>query len=58
MSGKETILVIGSCGQLGTELVESLQKIYGAAQVIAADIRRSNNPVFQNGPFEILDILD
>ena len=58
MSGKETILVIGSCGQLGTELVVSLQKIYGAAHVVAADIRRPDNPVFQNGPFEILDILD
>lgn len=54
----ETVLVIGSCGQLGTELVESLRKIYGDNQVIASDIQKSANPVFEGGPFEVLDILD
>ncbi len=55
---KETVLVIGSCGQLGTELVESLRGIYGDAQVVASDIKKSDNPVFDGGPFENLDILD
>ena len=54
----EKILVIGACGQVGTELVENLQKIHGAANVIASDIRTSENPVFQNGNFEILNVLD
>ncbi|MFM1898924.1 MAG: hypothetical protein RL577_1164 [Bacteroidota bacterium] len=55
---KETVLVIGSCGQLGTELVEALRGIYGDAYVVASDIRKSDNPVFEAGPFEELDVLD
>ena len=54
----ENILVIGACGQLGTELVEELRKIYGDSHVIASDIRQSDDEVFKNGPFETLDILD
>ncbi len=56
--GTEKILVIGSCGQLGTELVEALRGIYGDSNVIASDLKKSDNPVFEAGPFEILDILD
>ncbi len=55
---KETVLVIGSCGQLGTELVEALRSIYGDTFVIASDVKKSSNPVFDAGPFETLDILD
>lgn len=55
---KETVLVIGSCGQLGTELVEALRSIYGDTFVIASDVQKSSNPVFDAGPFESLDILD
>ena len=54
----EQILVIGSCGQLGTELVESLRNIYGNSNVIASDIRQSEDEVFKAGPFEELDILN
>jgi nucleoside-diphosphate-sugar epimerase len=54
----EKILVIGACGQVGTELVENLQNIYGAANVVASDIRKVDNPLFQNGSFEILNVLD
>lgn len=54
----DKILVIGACGQVGTELVENLQEIYGAANVVASDIRQSDNPVFQNSTFEILNVLD
>jgi nucleoside-diphosphate-sugar epimerase len=38
------ILIIGACGQIGTELTHSLRKIYGADNVIA-DIRKLNNDV-------------
>ena len=52
---KERVLVIGSAGQLGTELVTSLRDIYGESEVMASDIR---NPENMNGPFTQLDILD
>ena len=55
---KETVLVIGSCGQLGTELVEALRGIYGNDNVIASDIRKGDSEVFETGPFELLDILN
>ena len=31
-------LVIGSSGQIGTELIHALTKIYGQNQVVATDI--------------------
>jgi len=52
---KERILVIGSAGQLGTELVTSLRDIYGETEVMASDIR---TPEHVDGPFTQLDILD
>lgn len=52
---KERVLVIGSAGQLGTELVTSLRDIYGESEVMASDIRSPEN---HNGPFTQLDILD
>jgi len=52
----EKILVIGSSGQIGTELVEELKTIYGNESVIASDIREPQ--IEQTGPFEILDILN
>jgi nucleoside-diphosphate-sugar epimerase len=54
----EKILVIGACGQVGTELVENLQNIYGVANVIASDIKPSENPIINNGVFELLSVLD
>lgn len=33
------ILVVGAAGQIGTELIPHLQKIYGFDNVIAADIK-------------------
>lgn len=52
----ETILVIGSSGQIGTELVEELRKMYGNDNVVASDIKMPQQE--QSGPFEILDILN
>jgi len=52
----DTILVVGSSGQIGTELVEELRRIYGNDKVIASDIKESGTT--QTGPFELLNILD
>ena len=54
----DKILIIGSSGQIGTELVISLRKIYGNENVIASDIRPSSNEVMNSGPFEELDIMN
>lgn len=53
------ILVTGSLGQIGSELVTHLRDIYGNTNVIATDIRKMDgNPVVEAGPFETLDVLD
>lgn len=54
----EKILVIGACGQVGTELVENLQALYGPSNVVASDIRKSDNDVFSISEFEMLNVLD
>ncbi len=55
---RESIVVIGSNGQIGTELVSELRKIYGDSQVIACDIRRPDYDVRNAGPFEFVNVLD
>ena len=35
----DTILIIGACGQIGTELTQKLREIYGNMNVIPSDIR-------------------
>lgn len=37
------ILVIGSKGQIGGELVERLRKMYGEENVISSDIKEDDN---------------
>ena len=54
----ERILVIGSSGQIGSELVLALRKIYGNANVFATDIKQPVQEVRESGPFQILDVLD
>ena len=52
------ILVTGSNGQIGVELVPHLRKIYGANNVIATARKKMSGPVSEGGPFEILDVRD
>ena len=52
------ILIIGACGQIGTELTQKLRAIYGTDNVIASDIRKLNTDVVNSGPFEVVNALD
>lgn len=52
------ILILGSSGQIGTELVLKLRQLYGNENVIASDIRKGSYEVMESGPFEFLDVTD
>lgn len=49
------IMITGALGQIGSELTGKLRGIYGADNVLATDIRPSEDT---SGPFEILDVTD
>jgi nucleoside-diphosphate-sugar epimerase len=53
MSSK--ILIIGACGQIGTELTTKLREIYGVNNVIASDINTRKLDLVNSGPFQIID---
>lgn len=52
------ILIIGACGQIGSELTLKLRGIYGNQNVIASDIREGNEVLMNSGPFEIINAMD
>lgn len=52
------ILIIGACGQIGSELTFKLRHIYGNENVIASDISYSNLDIVNTGIFEIVDAMD
>lgn len=54
----DVILVIGACGQIGTELTQKLRTIYGDKNVIASDIKKGNDELMNSGSFEIIDATD
>ena len=51
------ILVIGACGQLGTELTLKLRDLFGIENVIASDLREAVD-LIKDGPYEQLDVMD
>ncbi len=57
-SKQESILVIGANGQIGSELVDELRRVYGSSRVIATDIKEPSHSVKNGGPFVQLDVLD
>ncbi|MCD6659541.1 MAG: NAD-dependent epimerase/dehydratase family protein [Lentimicrobium sp.] len=54
----KNILVIGSFGQIGSELTPELRKRYGSSHVVAADLCPKPDSPLADGPVEKLDITD
>lgn len=52
---QKTILILGACGQIGTELTLALRELHGNEQVVASDIREGSESLMNSGPFELLD---
>lgn len=55
---KRTTLVLGACGQIGSELTLALRAALGEDAVVASDIKEPTLLELKNGPFEFLDASD
>ncbi len=55
---KKCILIIGACGQIGTELTLKLRELNGKDAVIASDIREGSKELMKSGPFEFVNAMD
>lgn len=55
-SKEDKVLIIGAGGQIGIELTEELNKIYGSSNVVVSDLKF--NDAFVNNPFEAFDVMD
>ncbi len=58
MANADTVLVLGSAGQIGTDLVYTLREQLGGDRVIAADVKDQQGYLRESGPFYVLDVLD
>ena len=47
----DKILVLGSSGQIGTDLVESLREAFGNDNVVSSDLREPSAERLAQGPF-------
>ncbi len=54
----DTVLVLGSAGQIGTDLVTTLREEHGGSRVIAADVKDQQGYLKESGPFYMLDVLN
>ncbi len=54
----DKILIVGACGQLGSELTQSLRIIFGSDNVIATDVHEPTQEFKDQAHFELLDILN
>ncbi len=53
------IMVIGACGQIGSELTETLRDKYGGERVVAADkCTDPDREIVSGGAYEILDVMN
>jgi nucleoside-diphosphate-sugar epimerase len=58
MTNNDNILILGSGGQIGTDLVYKLRTDLGGDRVIAADLKDQEGYLKESGPFYTLDVLD
>lgn len=58
MNKKDKILILGSAGQIGTDLVTTLREQLGGDNVIASDVKDQQGYLKESGPFCVLDVLD
>lgn len=58
MTSGDTVLVLGSAGQIGTDLVTTLRNQLGGSRVIASDVKEQQGYLRETGPFYVLDVLD
>ncbi|MEQ8629085.1 NAD-dependent epimerase/dehydratase family protein [Ekhidna sp.] len=54
----DKILIIGACGQLGTELTLKLRELKGVENVIASDLLDDPVDLLKDGPYEKLNIMN
>ncbi len=54
----EKILILGSEGQVGTDLAAQLRSIYGKNNVVCSDIKPATEENQDLGPYEVLNVLD
>ncbi len=54
----KNILVTGACGQIGSELIDTLREKHGRDNVIASDIKDPEDDTSNIEPFEQLDVLE
>ncbi|MCP4977272.1 MAG: NAD-dependent epimerase/dehydratase family protein [Maribacter sp.] len=55
---QKPILILGACGQIGTELTYALRDKHDNDTIIASDIREGSEDLMSSGPFELLDATD
>ena len=58
MNTGDTVLVIGSAGQIGTDLVTQLRENLGGSRVVASDVKDQQGFLRETGPFHVMDVLD
>ena len=58
MSQRDSILVLGAAGQIGTDLVMRLRNDVGNDRVIASDVKHVGGELRDSGPFVLADVLD
>ena len=52
------ILVTGSLGQIGTELVLAMRERYGTQNIIASDLQDTCPDILADGPYEKVDVMN